>query len=101
MHVFSQAFANMLLQKYLGFASFGKYDFRKLSRKFANMFRKAFQAFAIHAFARFRKVSQGLANGLSQGFAIMKWPWWLAATSTDRGRHDSVTWTARAGRRSR
>ena len=27
MHVFLQAFANMLLQKYLGFASFYKYDF--------------------------------------------------------------------------
>ena len=64
MHVFSQAFANMLSQKYLGFASVRQYDFaciRELSRKFANMglqcfasFRNLSQAFAIHGFATFK-----------------------------------------------
>ena len=73
MHVFSQAFANMLSQKYLGFSSFCKYDFagiRKLSRnfKFASMVRSASQCFAVFRklsvfkvsqnFEKFRKVSQ-------------------------------------------
>ena len=56
MHVFSQAFrkfANMISQKYLGFASFPKYDFtgfHKLSHTFANMVSRCF--------AIFRKLSQ-------------------------------------------
>ena len=70
MHVFSQAFANMLSQKYLGFASF------------ANTISQAFVSFRANSqmrfrsvsqyFASFRMVSQGFANGLSQGFATGK-----------------------------
>ena len=58
MNVFLQAFAYILSQEYLGFASFHKYGFSKLSRKFANLLSQCF--------ASFRKVSQGFANGLSQ-----------------------------------
>ena len=65
MHVFLQAFANILSQKYLGFASFRKYDlagFRKLSRKFANMVLQRFAIFhkwfAIYCFASFSNLSQ-------------------------------------------
>ena len=56
MHVFSQAFskfANMVSQKYLGFASFPKYDFtgfHKLSHTFTNM--------VSHCFAIFCKLSK-------------------------------------------
>ena len=74
MHVVSQAFANMLSQKYLGLASF-----HNIIQAFASFransqiwFRSASQYFEIYGFASFRKVSQGFANGLSQGFASAK-----------------------------
>ena len=55
MHVLSQEFANILLQKYLGFASFHKYDlagFRKLLHTFANI------ALVLHCFTTSSKVLQ-------------------------------------------
>ena len=68
MHVFSQAFANMLSQKYLGFAIFRKYNFagfRKLSREFANMVsQQGFAGVKIMVFpTSFSTFSQGFAMG--------------------------------------
>ena len=85
MHVFSQAFANMLSQKYLGFANFRKYDFarfRELSRKFANALSQCFAIFRklSHGFAGIRKwtfagvrhwrIRKCENHGFSQGFAM-------------------------------
>ena len=53
MQGFSQAFANMLSQKYLGFASFRKYDIT-----------------AYTAFASFRTILQVWSRSVSQAFAI-------------------------------
>ena len=72
---FRKLFANMLWQKYLGLASFRKYDFAGFHKLCANSqicFRSVSQyysqAFTIYGFASFSKHSQGFANGLSQGF---------------------------------
>ena len=75
MHVFLQAFASMLSQKYLGFASIGKYALQAF--KFAS-FSTNLQiwfcspAFVISGFASFSKLSQGFANGFSQRLASAK-----------------------------
>ena len=94
--VFSQGFASakrmyfrklsqICCRKYLGFASFRKFDFagfRKLSRKFAGMvlqrfaiFRKLLQ-FLVSRFSQAFNLqvssSQGFANALSIGFASAK-----------------------------
>ena len=81
MNVFLQAFTNMLSQKlrqnYLGFASFGKYDFAcfsKLSCKLANVDLQCFASFhnllqfmVLQAFARIGKCEN---HGVWQRFAM-------------------------------
>ena len=112
MHVFSQfvseAFANLLSQKYSGFASFRKYDFacfRKLSRKFANMvsqclasFRKLSQFMVSQAFARIRKDSQ---MGFRKESQVRK-SWFFARIRNghfaDAGGHWAWTLTVATGR---
>ena len=75
MHIFSQAFANMLSQKHLGFASFANMishafaSFRSNSQMRCKYDSQYFASFRNSGFASFRKLSQGFANGLSQGFA--------------------------------
>ena len=71
MHVLLHGFANLLSQKYIGFARIRKYDFagfHKLSQAFTSfltlsqicfaIFRKVSQDIVSQSFAKFRKVSR-------------------------------------------